>query len=632
MGGGVALPRRDDDFDAAEEAAARQAAGTRQGGGGGPVRLPTGQDFDGSGVSPVGTSHGTYWVVDAAGSLRGIRSRDIIHQSTLLDLWGGEDAWLAANFGFEGRRGDLNIPWDKAGAALMRACHRLGPWDPASFPPRYTGIWSDSQGRPLLHLGDVLLYADGREEPAGQVVVRENAAEHGPPIRERQVYVREAARRRPAPPASTGEIEDLREEIARLWTFRDGPAGAMLVVGWCAVALLGAAIRWRPNLVMLGPSGSGKSSLLGVMRGLLPIHLYTNDTTKSGVETAMTGRPGPLLVDEAAQGDRAYAAALFDMMLPASGGDGTEGRRGAADGHGRAFSVLGAVCYAAIHPPALKPEHQGRFTELVLLQGEGDSSEAMRALQARAARIGPAFFGRALAAYARWGETLRAMRTELVRRGASAREADQVGALLAGWWIMASDAPATQSDAEACAEQASPYIRGRAAQRDDSAGRRAWQALATTTVLRGNGMVRVPLGDLILEAFPKGTDPAELEVARSAEADLRRYGIRCERLAPEPAIRLVRDPWTDDEWLAWRGKPEGCLVVWFGRNHAELRRLFDKGDFAGEAWWRAMEMLPGARRSKGNVRIGKAYSGGAFVIPVAALYLGEEGGPPAPPD
>jgi energy-coupling factor transporter ATP-binding protein EcfA2 len=637
----MSQPRMAPDFDDLE----RQAeAGLRPGGdkpagggkGGGAVpRLPTGgDDFDGSGVAPIGTTNGMYFVVDSLGALREIRARDIVHQSTLLDLWGGDDSWLSGAFGWEGKKGEVNIPWDKVGAALMRACHRLGPWHPASFPPRFTGIWSDGEGRPLLHLGDVLRHHDGRQERAGIVILRDLGDENGPPIIERQVYVREAARRRPGTPCTPADIDGLRDSIAELWRFRDGPPGAEIVLGWCCVALLGAAARWRPNLVMLGASGAGKTSLMNVMRGLMPLHLYSNDTSKAGLETAMTGRPGPVVVDEAAQGDRSHAANLFDMMLPASGGEGTQGRRGGVDGQGRQFSVLGAVCYGAIHPPALKPEHQGRFTELVLLQGDGDRKEDMDALIARAARIGPAFFGRVLAAFPRWDANLRAMRAALVRRGASAREADQVGAVLAGWWCLCSDVPAADADAAACAELAAPYMRGRAGARDDSAGRRAWQALATTQVLRDSGITRVPLGDLVLEAFADSDDPAAMDVVRKAESDLRRYGIRVERLAPEPCIRLVRDPWDDDEWNGWRGRADGMPVAWFGRNHAELRRLFDRTDFAGESWWRAMEVLPGARRSKGNIRIGKAYSGGAFVVPIAALYLpeGEGAAPPAPPD
>jgi hypothetical protein len=632
----VSQPRVAEDFDALEQQAEAglRPGGPGGGGGGGKVaRVPPSDPFEGSGVAPIGTTDGVYYLVDTLGALRGIKARDIVHQSTLLDLWGGDDSWLAGAFGWEGKKGDVNIPWDKVGAGLMRACHRLGPWHPSSFPPRYTGIWSDVDGRPLLHLGDVLRHHDGRQERAGIVILRDLGGDGGPPIVERQVYVREAARCRPARACEPAAIDELRDEISRLWRFRDGHAGAELVLGWCCVALLGASVRWRPNLVVLGAAGAGKTSLMDMMRGLLPLHFYSNDTSKAGLEAGMTGRPGPVVVDEAAQGDRSHAANLFDMMLPASGGEGTQGRRGGVDGHGRAFSVLGAVCYGAIHPPALKPEHQGRFTELVLLQGDGDRKDEIDAVIARAARLGPAFFGRVLAGFVRWPENLRQMRAALVRRGASAREADQVGAVLAGWWILASDVPATDDDATACADMAAPYIRGRAGQRDDSAGRRAWQALSTTQVLRDSGITRVPLGDLVLEAFADSDDPAALDVVRKAESDLRRYGIRVERLTPDAALRLVRDPWDDDDWRACRGRADGMLVVWFGRNHAELRRLFDRTDFAGESWWRAMEVLPGARRSKGNIRIGKAYSGGAFVVPVAALYLPEgEGAPPAPPD
>lgn len=622
----LAVPEQTPDpYEQAEADAARQSA-TRAGGRsrkppGDVVRPPLPTEFDDSAVVPIGTRAGHYYLVDRAGALREIRARDIIQQSTLLDLWGGDDAWLFKTFGYETARGGSSIPWDKVGAALMRACHRLGPWDPATYPPRYAGIWMDEAGRPLLHLGDVLQLGDGERVPAGIVRVIEHHAEHGDPILERQVYVREAARRRPAPRAAAEEMMRLRDAIADLWAFRDGAeAGASLALGWCAASLLGAAVRWRPNLLLVGEAGTGKSALIIAMRGLLPLHLYTNDTSKAGVESGMTGRPSPLLVDEAAQGDKGYASALFDMMLPASGGDGTAGLRGGPDGRGRQFSVLGAVCYGAIHPPPLKPEHQSRFTEIVLAKPARVRSDEVAALQARCRGLGPSFFGRVVEGWPRWGATLAAMRAELVRRGSSGREADQVGALLAGWWLLCADAPPSARQAQEVAAMAAPFVRGGAAAREDASGRRAWQALASMQVMEARGVTRVPLGDLVVEAFAASTDPAAMDIAMRAGENLRRYGIRAELLEAHGAIERVRDPWSDDEVRAMTGGTYPLRVAWFGRRHTELGRLFDRTDFAGEAWWRAMEALPGARRSMGNVRMGKAYSGGAFVIPVAVLF------------
>jgi len=414
----------------------------------------------------------------------------------------------------------------------------------------------------------------------------------------------------------------LRREIADLWVFRDGPAAAMLALGWCAVASLGAAVRWRPNLVMLGGTGTGKTSLIRVLQGLLPVHAYSNDTTKSGLESRVTDRPGPIIVDEAAQGDRSGAAALFDMMLPASGGEGSRGLRGTPDGRGRSFSVLGAVCYAAIHPPVLKPEHMGRFTELTLMPAGRDNKDAIDAIQAKAHALGAAMLGRVIAGFARWDGNLRAMRGAMVAAGATAREADQVGALLAGWWLLASDAVATDAEAAALVTEAQGFIGGAMAQREDSAGRRVWVMLASTSIQRAAGSAKVALGDLVRECF-------DGEAAGDPAGELRRFGLKPEELSADDSVKLLRDPWNDDDAKALGGVP--LKVVWFARQHQELRRLFHGTEFAGEAWWRAMEQMPHAKRSIGNLRMGKAYSGRAFCVPVAVLDAEEPARPPAPP-
>ncbi len=588
----------------------------------GPVRLPApadAQDFGDSGIVPIGVAPGFYYLVDAGGNFRTLPARDMMKKETLLDLFGADETWLAQHFGSMDEHGALIVKnWDKVGKAIMRACFLLGPYDPIISPPRRTGIWADEKGQPLLHLGGRLVFADGRAERAGIVL---NVEVEG--ATERHVYVREpSVRRQPAKACAPAEIDDLRREIADLWVFRDGPAAAMLALGWCAVASLGAAVRWRPNLVMLGGTGTGKTSLIRVLQGLLPVHAYSNDTTKSGLESRVTDRPGPIIVDEAAQGDRSGAAALFDMMLPASGGEGSRGLRGTPDGRGRSFSVLGAVCYAAIHPPVLKPEHMGRFTELTLMPAGRDNKDAIDAIQAKAHALGAAMLGRVIEGFRRWDGNLRAMRAAMVAAGATAREADQVGALLAGWWLLASDAVATDAEAAALVAEAQGFIGGAVAQREDSAGRRVWVMLSSTSIQRAAGNAKVALGDLVRECF-------EGEAVGDPAGELRRYGLKPEELSADDAVKLLRDPWNDDEAKPLGGVP--LKVVWFARQHQELRRLFHGTEFAGEAWWRAMEQMPHAKRSIGNLRMGKAYSGRAFCVPLAVLDAEEQARPPAPP-
>lgn len=590
---------------------------------GGPVRLPPpadAQDFGDSGIVPIGVAPGFYYLVDAGGNFRAVPAREMMQKSALLDLFGADETWLAQHFGSMDDYGVLKVKdWDKVGKAIMRACFLLGPYDPTISPPRRTGIWADEKGQPLLHLGGRLVFADGHAERAGIVLhVEADGAT------ERHVYVREpSVRRQPADPCEPAAIEDLRRDIADLWVFRDGPAAAMLTLGWCAVASLGGAVRWRPNLVVLGGTGTGKTSLIRVFQGLLPVHAYSNDTTKAGLEARVTDRPGPIIVDEAAQGDRSGAAALFDMMLPASGGEGSRGLRGSPDGRGRSFSVLGSVCYAAIHPPVLKPEHMGRFTEVTLMPAGRDNKDAIDAIQAKAHQLGAAFLGRVVKGFPRWDGNLRAMRAAMVAAGATAREADQVGALLAGWWLLASDAVATEAEAAAMVREAQSFIGGAMAQREDSAGRRAWVMLSSTSITRAAGTTKVSLGDLVRECF-------DLEAAGDPAGELRRYGLKPEELGADDAVKLLRDAWNDDDAKALGGMP--MKVVWFARQHQELRRLFHGTEFAGEAWWRAMEQMPHAKRSITNLRMGRAYCGRAFCVPLAVLDPEEPARPPAPPN
>ncbi|MBU8543983.1 MULTISPECIES: hypothetical protein [Roseomonadaceae] len=562
-------------------------------------------DWDGCPVTCIGHGKGVYFFLDSSGQFRELRSRDLFGKPELLAMFGGDDRWLKKHFFALGDDGRKRVSVSGAAQALQRRCHVMGVFDPEVVEIRQPGIWADEAGRPVAHLGDVLAMPDGSLVDAGG---RHDGV----------IYERRGAAPRPARPCAAAEIAHLLERIQDIWLFRDGPAGAMLVLGHVAMALLGAAAEWRANLFLLGDSGSGKSELMALMRALQIVHVYSNDTSRAGLVARITMRPGPIHVEEAVQGDKGGAKELLNLMLPATGGKGSEGYRARADGTGRGFRVLGAVCFAAIHPPPMQVEHRNRFTEINLMPPrDGQSAkESISELRSHARKLAPALFGRVLAGFPRWVATLATLRGALLRHGCSPRDSDQLGSLLAGWWILSSDALPSEAEAKGLVAMCAAYIPEQAMVREESAARRAWLALATTSVTLRSGTQRRQIGELVRDALRE-----DIGLASAAETELRQWGMRTDSLSPEDAVRLLRDI-DDTQVRKWP-----LVGVWFGRKHSELQRLFDKTASPGEAWWRAMQSQPGAWRGLKNIRIGDVASGAFFVSRDALGGL-----PPAPPE
>lgn len=575
-----------------------------EGDGGDGARGGRGPDWGKCPIECLGHGKGVYHFLDSSGQHRELRARDLFGRPELLALFGGEDRWLKAHF-HEVRDDQIKLSVSAAAQALQRRCHAIGPFDPSRTEIRLPGIWADADGRPIVHLGDVLATMDGQLLPSG---ARHDGA----------IYERGPALPRPDAPCEAVRVEDLRAAIAEIWQFRDGPAGAKLLLGWAAVASLGAAARWRPNLFLLGESGAGKSELLELLRDLLVVRVYSNDTSRAGLIARITSRPGPILIEESVQGDKAGARALMDLMLPSAGGDGAKGLRGNADGTGRGFQVIGAVAFAAIYPPPMQAEHANRFTEINLMRPQAgvNNEAAIRTIKRDARRLAPALLGRVLDGFGRWPATLQVMRDAVIRHGGAPRDADQVGALLAGWWLLASDAAPSAAEAGDLVEECASYIPRSAVRREMSAAAGAWIALSTTLIQLQAGSVRRPIGDLVEDAF--NLDSA---ISVPAEKELKAIGLRPAMMVEREARELLRD---------WPGMPPGVFSVegvWFGRKHAELQRIFDKTPYAGESWWRAMQGQAGAWPAVRNVRIG-AYASGAFFV-LRDVLRGDA--PPDPP-
>lgn len=124
---------------------------------------------------------------------------------------------------------------------------RAGPLGPS-------GQWFSS-GQAVLDALDRLLRASGLERPAGESHLEATLADG------HRVYAL-------WPPASSGPVVSLERSGPRVSGLGDLTARAMLTGP--AAALLAGALTARRNVVVVGPRGSGRSTLLAALVGAMP--------------------------------------------------------------------------------------------------------------------------------------------------------------------------------------------------------------------------------------------------------------------------------------------------------------------------------------------------------------------------
>lgn len=553
---------------------------------------------------PLGHEDGAFHFLDVDGQKRQLSARQMGSRAELMTLFVGDDRWLMKWFprlkkitetvgGVETEKTEiigLNI--NGAGEALMRMCRKAGLYGP-HVTIRGPGVWRGADGAPVVHVGERVL-RDGRWQDAG---FRDgNQVWRGAP---------------PSPfpgaigpdgePLSVGEpgfaapasvAQELQARVRDLWSFRH--AGAeIVVIGLMGIGYYGAAARWRANGFLIGGTGSGKSLLLDLLRACVPAHVYSTDTTKSGIEAAIDGKPSGVFIDEAGDRiDQRGAQTLLDLVLSASSNEGTRGLRGTMDGKGRSFSALCNAIYACVNPPDMQAQHRDRFTTVDLKKpSAGDDGRVqMEAAIEWAKGHGPALWGRAIEGWGRWLAARDTYRNALMRAGCASREMDQVGAILATWWVLVEDGVPSEAQALDGVGAINAFVRSAAEVAQQDGPRRMLQHLASVTIQRDRSTDLEQVGVLVRTAFGADTN-ADAEPTRRL---LARVGIRVIRASDKEDTRRRPIP---------RGAPGDGL--WFGRSVSGFRDLFKNTAWDGDRWSYEMQRHPTAALSAPrNINIG----------------------------
>ena len=287
--------------------------------------------------------------------------------------------------------------------------------------------------------------------------------------------------------------------------------------------------------------------------------------------------------------------------------------RGGLDGNARRIEVVGSIIMAATAPPEMRETHLGRFALIRMLTPEHgeDFRDQHRALIETMRERGGKLWGRALASWERYNTSLTAFRTALAEEGCAPREMDQLGAVLAGWWVLTHEGAPNARYAREGVLAIAGFVRTSDIVAEDSNGRRLLQHMMTKSVVLDRSSARAPVGSLIealVRSFVSGeqTDGVSRFVA---EAALSTHGIRV--IAPNQIDRQNR--------LSPHLSANGG--VWINHRCTELAGLFTGSDWEASRWISALAEIDRVKRSENTVRIGAVMVKRAIWVPLEELQI-----------
>ena len=558
-------------------------------GGAAPESSSDGSDPPPCPITPLGRRGGSYFYLSPAGELLEKATRDH-NRLGILGLFDGRTDWLAATCPAYDKAGKPTGGWvhERAAGWLMRACAEAGIWDPAT-PVRGPGVWRDTAGRLVVHVGDALLI-EGALHPVGA-------------IRDGTLYTAAPRLSRPAKESADKAAGLALLDRVRRWRF-ESPIGSELILGFIGAAMLGGAPPWRVHVLVIGRRGTGKSWLADLVTAALGGGaVAANNVTEAGIRQTMTGEARTVVLDESEEEEHAAhkIQAVIHLLRLMSSGAGARVMRGSAGGKAQAFSVTGCAFLAAILPPALKPQDRSRITVVRLdplpagPEHVGAADHAQAAIEETQA-TSPALRARAIHGWPRFLDTFTAYRAAFMAKGVDPRDADRIGTLLAGRDLLTEDHVPDSDTLEQEVERFRELVEDAQEQEDEGEGEQCLTHLYTSPVNLWRGGEQRLVAETVMEACSLDAS------ASSARRELQKIGLRLENAA-------------DLEGRA--------LLV--ANQHTGLVRIFRDTRWARGAWQQALRYVPGAYAWPKPERFAGARAR-AVAIPADALPQAEPNG------
>ncbi len=599
----------------------------------------------GSPVRPLGISSGIdgtqrCFYLNWNGQLVGLEANNRHGKLGLIALFGPASDWLEANFPqwsapkFEGRgaaRVEVSpsriVGFDQAEAAraLIEDCVRRGPFDPTG-KMRGRGAHLLPDGGLAVHYGDGLLLAKRR------VGTRETSGFDWKDVGLLGRLVFPAAEPIPRPwPKSVPPAPALALlKLLRTWNWKRELLDPRFLLGWIGGAMLGGALKWRPNIWLTGGKGTGKSTLNGrdeVMHQLFGDGVFrTGNASAAAIRQSLKNSTVPVLFDELeASEDNRRVNEVIELARVASSGDVMH--RGGQDHQAHEFTIRSAFQFSSINIPPLQPQDRSRLAILELKPfAPGTAPLDIAGVLAEArfadlAEVGRQLQRRMLDGWHRLEATKAKFHEALAAKGHVSRACDQFGTLLACADLLLNDEIPDDEEVAEWAERCAPDRMAEISEAtaDESA---CLNHIMTSMVQARGGDEREMLGTWIGRAVASAIapllNPESGPGDRSAER-LQQWGLKLVNPVWHAEQRDVsgettrKAGWGTAQFVS--GVP-GYLAI--ANHHQALAGLFQSTHWKGGTWKAALARTEGAIEPV-KVKFGKMLSAWAVLIPLAAV-------------
>lgn len=242
------------------------------------------------------------------------------------------------------------------------------------------------------------------------------------------------------------------------------PASSLLLTGWCVLAPICGALKWRPHIWLTGGAGSGKSTIIdefvNSLMGGIAVFAQGN-SSEAGLRQHLKSDAVPVIFDEAEQNterEQKSMQAVLALIRQSSSESGAKTLKGTATGIGMTYHIRSMFCLASIQVGIQQQADRERLTVLQLREKEDirpneqnnweDIKNSLYKLK-RDSDTSLRLLNRTVTMLPMIIESIKVFVDVAAEHFGNQRTGDQYGTLLAGTWSLVNDIPPTKEQAKA---------------------------------------------------------------------------------------------------------------------------------------------------------------------------------------
>ena len=221
--------------------------------------------------------------------------------------------------------------------------------------------------------------------------------------------------------------------------------------GWLALSQVFGALDWRPHIWITGVKGSGKTTILKWIHDMIPFSIAVKDSTAAGIKQEIKNNSMAVIYDEAEPNDeigKKRMAQVIELARQCSSLTDSRVLRGTIHGDAICYRTNAIFLFGSIQKFLPTTADVSRFFPVEMIASRNQQAQEFTNIQLEMEKIATdsnKIFTRMVNRFDQLQENIKVAVKTIKAEGNDARPADQLAAIIAGYYTLQYDSPMTEN-------------------------------------------------------------------------------------------------------------------------------------------------------------------------------------------